>query len=154
MRSIDSSRTSAHKAAADILCILPLFRKKLMRMDFLGAHEGLPMSHIYVLATLKRDGAVSVSDISNRFHIAKSNITPLIDHLVKMDYVERSRSERDRRIVFVELKPAGLEKMEEIEELTAKNLTEVSKSLSKKEFQDLAHALHVLSTLLEKIETE
>ena len=78
--------------------VLPLLRKKLLRMDVVQAEHNMPMSQVQMLAMLGENGALSVSEISKRLGIAKPNITPLIDRLIDEGFVERRRDENDRRV--------------------------------------------------------
>ena len=53
--------------------VLPLLRKKLLRMDVVQAEHNMPMSQVQMLAMLGENGALSVSEISKRLGIAKPN---------------------------------------------------------------------------------
>ena len=68
--------------------VLPLLRKKLLRMDVVQAEHNMPMSQVQMLAMLGENGALSVSEISKRLGIAKPNITPLIDRLIDEGFVD------------------------------------------------------------------
>ena len=59
--------------------VMPLLRKRMLRLDGMQAEYGIPLSHVQVLAMLEEPGSMSVSEISRRFGIAKPNITPLVD---------------------------------------------------------------------------
>lgn len=87
---------------------LPLFPKRLVRVDSLTKELGMPFSHIQILCMLAKE-EMSIGKISVNLGIAKPNITPLLDVLHDRGLVERCRSEKDRRIVKVRLLPAGEE---------------------------------------------
>lgn len=128
--------------------VLPLMRKKLLRMDVVQAEHNMPMSHVQVLTMLGDAGAMSVSEISRRLGIAKPNITPLIDRLIADGYVERCRDARDRRVVNVVLQPAGEEKLAQIRETIVRQVMRWTSSISEKDFFELEHALQVISDVL------
>ena len=65
----------------DLLEVVPLLNKRLIRMAEVRECLDMPLSHMQVLSALAREGDMSVTEISKRFGIAKPNITPLIDHL-------------------------------------------------------------------------
>ena len=93
--------------------VLPLIRKKLLRMDDVQSDHTLPLSHIQVLSMLS-GGAMSATEISRRLGIAKPNITPMIDRLIEDGYVVRERSKLDRRVVNIALLSSGEDKLHEI----------------------------------------
>ena len=47
-------------------------------------------------------------DLANVLNLAPPTITPLINSLVKQAYVERVRSEADRRVVYIRLTEKGM----------------------------------------------
>ncbi len=47
-------------------------------------------------------------DLANVLNLAPPTITPLINNLVKQAYVERMRSEADRRVVYIRLTDKGM----------------------------------------------
>lgn len=129
--------------------VLPLLRKKLLRMDVVQAEHNMPMSQVQMLAMLGENGALSVSEISKRLGIAKPNITPLIDRLIDEGFVERRRNENDRRVVNVVLLPAGEEKLTSIRETIVRQVMRWTGTIPEKEFFELEHALQTISTVLE-----
>ena len=128
--------------------VLPLMRKKLLRMDVVQAEHNMPMSHVQVLTMLGDLGAMSVSEISKRLGIAKPNITPLIDRLIADGYVERRRDTRDRRVVNVVLLPAGEEKLAQIRETIVRQVMRWTSTIPEKDFFELERALKVISEVL------
>lgn len=132
--------------------ILPLLRKKLLRMDVVQAEHDMPMSHVQVLAMLGSTGALSVSEISRKLGIAKPNITPLIDKLIECGYVERRRDVDDRRVVNVVLLPAGQEKLSDIRETIVRQVMRWMGTIPEKDFFELEKALQTVSQILSAVE--
>ena len=126
--------------------VLPLLRKKLLRMDVVQAEHNMPMSQVQMLAMLGENGALSVS---RRLGIAKPNITPLVDRLFEAGYVDRQHDENDRRVVNVVLLPAGEEKLTSIRETIVRQVMRWTGTIPEKEFFELEHALQTISTVLE-----
>ncbi len=132
--------------------ILPLLRKKLLRMDVVQAEHDMPMSHVQVLAMLGNTGAMSVSDISKKLGIAKPNITPLIDKLIESGYVERKRDADDRRVVNVVLLPEGEKKLEDIRETIVRQVMRWMGTIPEKDFFELEKALETVSQILSAVQ--
>ena len=131
--------------------VLPLLRKKLLRMDVVQAEHNLPMSHVQVLAMLQDAGTMSVSEISRRLGIAKPNITPLVDRLFESGYVDRQHDENDRRVVHIVLLPAGEEKLAAIRATIARQIQVQSEDLSVTEFRELNDSLASLVRILSSL---
>ena len=117
-------------------------------MDVVQAEHNMPMSHVQVLAMLGDAGAMSVTDISRHLGMAKPNITPLIDRLIREGYVERRRDTGDRRVVNVVLLPKGEEKLACIRETIVRQVMRWTGTIPEKDFFELEHALEVISTVL------
>lgn len=128
--------------------VLPMLKKKLLRMDVVQAEHNMPMSQVQVLAMLGDVGTMSVSEISRNLGIAKPNITPLIDRMIAEGYVERSRDATDRRVVNVILLPAGEAKLAQIRETIVRQVMRWTGSIPEKDFFELEHALQVISNVL------
>ncbi|BDR74033.1 hypothetical protein K144316041_27410 [Clostridium tetani] len=48
-----------------------------------------------------------MSEVANKLNITVGTLTTAINNLVKKGYVERSKSEKDRRIVYIQLTKRG-----------------------------------------------
>lgn len=131
------------------LDVLPLLRKKLLRMDAVQAEHAMPMSHIQVLCMLKEDKVLSVSDISCRLGIAKPNITPLVDRLIEEGYVRRERSQLDRRVVNVVLLPEGEKKLDLIiASIVDQTMEWVNDDIQHRDFQELERSLTTIERVI------
>ncbi len=62
--------------------------------------------------------ACTMSDLTNVTFQDAPTMTGIINRLVKMELVQRTRSETDRRVVLVQIAPAGGELVKQIEEKT------------------------------------
>ncbi len=92
--------------AGNLYDALPLLPKRLVRLDAISREFNMPFSHIQILCVLS-EGEMTIGHLSAALGIAKPNITPLIDNLHQRGLLERRRSEADRRIVNVSLRPEG-----------------------------------------------
>ncbi len=80
---------------------------------------GLTHPQFITLATLTaHKEACTMSDLINVTFQDAPTMTGVIDRLVKMALVERTRSQMDRRVVLVQATPAGVELVKQIEEAT------------------------------------
>ncbi|MBQ2953870.1 MAG: winged helix-turn-helix transcriptional regulator [Clostridia bacterium] len=122
---------------------LPMLPKRLVRVDAITRRFDMPFSHVQILCMLS-SGSMSIGEISRGLGIAKPNITPLLDSMAERKLLERVRSSRDRRIVNVELLPAGVEMAAAIRGVIAEQIAEWQETLSASEAKRLNSALACL----------
>lgn len=80
---------------------------------------GLTHPQFMALAALTAHGtACTMSDLITVMFQDAPTMTGVIDRLVRMKLVDRTRSERDRRVVLVQATPAGVELVKQIDEQT------------------------------------
>jgi len=106
---------------------------------------GLTPSQYNVLRILRGEGKpLPILEIASRTVTVVPGITGLIDRLEQAGFVQRERSETDRRVIFVALTAKGTK--------TVTDLDEPVLSLHKQMMGHLAQAeLRELSRLLEKV---
>jgi MarR family 2-MHQ and catechol resistance regulon transcriptional repressor len=71
------------------------------------AGAGLTPTQFHVLEAILRDGALSQRDLARKVLTSAGNMTELCDKLEARGLIRRTRQERDRRAVLVELTPKG-----------------------------------------------
>jgi len=62
---------------------------------------------LWALKTISQNENLYLSELGKRMYLHPSTITGLIDRLEKKGYVERSRDQKDRRVIYVQLTPKG-----------------------------------------------
>lgn len=122
---------------------LPLLPKRLVRVDAITRKFDMPFSHVQILCMLA-EGSMTIGDISRSLGIAKPNITPLLDNLAERELLERVRSTKDRRIVNVELLPAGVQMAAEIKAAIAEQVAEWPETIGSNDAKKLNNALACL----------
>ncbi len=86
----------------------PLLKKKLFRnFPINKIPHNLSRSNWEVLFTLFDMRQATVTDLCKQLGISRPNMTPLVDKLVLQGWVDRRTSEADRRVIFIEITPAG-----------------------------------------------
>jgi len=72
-----------------------------------SSHFGITGPQLWVLKTIYENGSLSLGELSKRMYLNPSTISGVVDRLEKRRYVLRDRSEKDRRVVKVQLTPKG-----------------------------------------------
>ena len=142
--------TNTEKLAWQILTVAPIMKKRLFRPDFDQGANQLPLSYAQVLATLDIEESMTVTEISERFDIAKPNITPLIDRMIEAGYVKRVRNSTDRRVVHVIILEKGREKVREMVASLTNTVQGWSKALTEEEIQKVTDAIEEIRSILAK----
>ena len=110
----------------------------------LQAH-GLTLPQFVTLASLAgHEAPCTMSDLTNVTFHDPPTMTGVIDRLVKMKLVERTRSQTDRRVVLVIPTQDGKELVNEIETNIFSEMSNTYASLSDKQLSDLEQILHSL----------
>lgn len=96
-----------------LLKLLPLINKRFLREDELFKSDNLFPSHIQILLVLSEQKQMTMSEISRSINVINSNLTPLVDKLIKLNYLKRQPSKKDRRVVYISLTTSGKHYVEE-----------------------------------------
>jgi DNA-binding MarR family transcriptional regulator len=56
-----------------------------------------------MMGILSHDGEMKISDLSEKIGLSNSTVSGIIDRLEKQGLVERTRSQEDRRVVYVKV---------------------------------------------------
>ena len=108
--------------------------------------EGLTPSQFSTLKVLRLRGALAQKDIASHLLKTGGNITIVVDNLEKVGLVSRTRLKPDRRMVLVELTPAGIELFDRVYPPHLARIHGAMKTLDATEQE-------ALSTILEKLHT-
>ena len=104
-----------------------------------------------ILGILFDLGSLPISEIGRKLYISKPNMTPLIDKLVSDGWVKRSRSNKDRRIVNIEITEEGKKFLFEARKVVEKNIKENLSNLDENEIKTLNESLENIKKLTLKI---
>jgi DNA-binding MarR family transcriptional regulator len=97
------------KQLADYIEQLTYRMKTMEQTSMHNLSSEVSMPEIQVLVFLGQSGAGRMSDIAAHMFSSLSNMTVIVDKLVKKGLVERSRSQEDRRVVMIALTEKGEE---------------------------------------------
>lgn len=111
------------------------------------------ISFMQWIALMKlREGAATPGDLCREMRHDTGALTRLLDQLEERGYVARERSQKDRRVVRLQLTPAGRKQATELVPLTVERLNTALGDFSKAEFQELTRLLNKLIGTLNKVD--
>lgn len=96
--------------------------KHLRKIDYIIRRKGreilsdfnITVPQFTALQTLINQGDMTIGELSQKMALACSTITDLIDRMEKTELVVRSRDDKDKRVVRVEVLPKGYTILEEV----------------------------------------
>jgi len=141
--------------ADDLLSIPPIIfrevRKKLLRTALINMDVDISPVHIGIMKQLSEAGTLHVAEIGERLHIARPQMTHLIDKLADLGIVERHTATADRRMVNIMLTKKGKNTLEEHDRNIRKAMRDTLSGFTDKELDDLSDSLRKLRDLLSKL---
>ena len=72
-----------------------------------GDYKDVTANDMHVMEAIGIDERKNMTTVAKALHVTTGTLTISINSLVKKNYVERERSEEDRRVVLVSLTPKG-----------------------------------------------
>ena len=103
-----------------------------------------------VLAILEADGPMPISTLAEAAGSANSTISGVLDRLEQMELIQRIRSEKDRRVVYVALAPHYEDVREEIESSVLRKFPDLIGRMSPEEIEQIQTGLAVLEKALSR----
>jgi DNA-binding MarR family transcriptional regulator len=144
------------KVAIDLLSIPPLIfreiRRKLIKTALADIHVDITPLHFEILRLLEKEGRLHVAEIGEKLHVAKAQMTHLIDKLADLNMIERKTDIADRRSVNITLTGQGRAFLEEHKDRLVHTAMETMSRLTDEELEDLANTLNKLRDLLSKLQ--
>lgn len=133
---------------ADFLVLVPLINKKVLRENDLYKLDDLYPSHVQILLLLAKNKQLTMSEISKEIHVINSNLTPLVDKLIKLGYLKRQPSKKDRRVVHISLTASGKKQVEKHRLYAIEYLKQQFESLDDAQLNELETHLVGINTVL------
>ncbi|MFB0842730.1 MarR family winged helix-turn-helix transcriptional regulator [Paenibacillus oleatilyticus] len=121
-----------------------MFRKVKASWTRFEAH-GVSASQAVILEKLQNEGPLKVSQIADALWITSGAVTSLSDKLISGGFAERTRSEEDRRVVYMEITDKG---KEIIEELHLHRQRVVEEYFGKLPDEDIKHLTRICKAIL------
>ena len=116
-----------------------------------GAFSDLSITEIHTIEAVGLYGSKTMSEISSSLEITMGTLTTAVDKLIKKGYLERNRSNTDRRIVNVSLLKRGKLAYRIHEKFHLEMVQEIMMDFTQEEEEILLTALSKLNYHLKEI---
>ena len=134
----------------NLLHILPVFHKKLLRMDLGGVTNNLTRLHLAILGMLSA-ASMTMSELAKILMMTKPQMTHLVDQLVGLGIVERRPDTTDRRVINLALTDNGRVLLEDMKRKVKENIRHRLASLTPEELSEMSVALETLRSIGDKL---
>jgi len=140
----------------DLSSIPPLIfrgiRRKLLKTALAKSNVDITGLHFEIMKLLDEAGALHVAEIGERLHIARPQMTHLIDKLVELDIAERHTDTADRRTINIMLTDKGKATLEEHDRRIKNAIRETLSCLTNEDLADLSASLRKLRDIFSKLQ--
>jgi MarR family transcriptional regulator, organic hydroperoxide resistance regulator len=117
-----------------------------------GRDVGMTGPQMNVLMALQRfESGVTMKELSEMQMLSHGATTGLVDRMINMDLLERTRSETDRRVVYVCLSKKGRSVFKRITERRAESLTPILDQLDESAEESVLKALTILEDQFKRL---
>jgi DNA-binding MarR family transcriptional regulator len=134
----------------DLFLVLPIFHKKLLRMDLDGVTGHLTRLHLAIMRMLG-EGSLTVSELARVSVVPKPQMTRLIDQLVGSGIVERHPDLTDRRVIRLALTAHGRKLFGDLKQKVQENIKNRLAGLNPEELAKMSRALEMLRSIVTRL---
>lgn len=123
-----------------------VYKKLRQEMNLIYDNE-ISRNEFFILKKLYEHGPQKSSDLSKMLNVSASHITAVTDSLIEKEWIERVRSNNDRRIVVIHLTNEGKQTLELFEKRKTDFLLEKFSDLSN---EDIESFIKLFNKMLNK----
>mgnify|MGYP000330223280 CR=1 FL=1 len=135
------------------LRILTSLRRIIRAVDIysrkLNSELGLTTPQLLCLYALQRNDNMTISQLAKEINLGASTVIGIVDRLEAKGYANRNRSTKDRRKVFIDLTPSGLDVVTKAPSLLQENLSASFSRLDLKSQINITESLEKVVSLME-----
>ena len=119
---------------------------------FSETNHDLNQTHKRILIIIKKENKINMTHLSLLSGMEKGSLTPIGDYLEHLNLIERIRSKKDRRNVYLKITSAGNTVVESILKEYEQYLEEKLAPLNKKDRKKFLKSLQIFKEISEKID--
>jgi MarR family transcriptional regulator, organic hydroperoxide resistance regulator len=141
---------NSDKAISDIMQSLRRIVKAIQDYSHeVSGRFGVTGPQLWALKTISREGSLPLGELSKKMYLDPSTISGVIDRLENKRYVTRDRNREDRRVVNVQLTPAGRSLVEKAPNPAQGKMIHGLRKLNKDELNTIYRSVETLVEIME-----
>jgi DNA-binding MarR family transcriptional regulator len=141
--------TDKRETAENIILIVPQIMR-IVTAELRQTPYPVVPAHLGVLSMLAHQSA-NLSELAEATAVSLPTMSNTISYMVREGWVQRTRAQHDRRMLLIEITPAGQTMVAEIYEQLISHLQTLLNPLSTTDEATLQAGLTILQTVFEKL---
>ena len=117
-----------------------------------GLNDDVSITEMHIMEKIGEAGSSRMTDIARALDVTLATLTVACDRMQKKDLIERTRAEKDRRVVMVSLTPKGQAAWQYHEKFHHDLIDAALAGMSEEEQKALSRALEKLGEFLSTYE--
>jgi DNA-binding MarR family transcriptional regulator len=111
--------------------------------------DDLTTDQHYILRYIYQSKECTSSELADVFEVNKSAITAIVNRMVDREWIERTRDENDRRVIYLTLSKKGINLFEKTEERIHCLVESIINQFNREEIQNFIQIYEKLAGILE-----
>ncbi len=140
------------QTAVNILLIAPQIMR-IVTAELRQTPYPVVPAHLAIFFVLEQHSA-NLSELAEKSAVSLPTMSNTISYMVREGWVVRTRSEQDRRMVLIEITPAGKKMLAEIQAHLLEQIVSLMEPLNATEEAALDAGLAILQTIFERLPEE
>lgn len=136
------------KALDELQTVNQMLNRRLAQQWGKHVEQGISSSQAIILEQLASRGQLRASDLAEVLNITSGAVTSLCDKLIKCGYAKRSRTEEDRRVVYLDITEKGRDMLDSVRK-KRREITELFYSALS--IEDIKHLTRIHREVLRNI---
>lgn len=124
--------------------------QRILHFNTMKKDLHLTASQVFILRFLSKCPQAKASDIAKVSGLSPGAVTQVCDELVKFNYIERSRSNDDRRVVHITITSEGTAQLDKIRQLRSDQIFKILTQLGSEDAQEF---IRIVGRVVEIVET-
>ncbi|MFA9398475.1 MAG: MarR family winged helix-turn-helix transcriptional regulator [Clostridiaceae bacterium] len=104
---MNKNTTHTDDISSLLIKLIPLVRNNVLRK--VNHKNNIPSGYFKILFSINNNGKMTISELSKKLNITKSNISPIIKYFEQKGLISRVYDQTDRRYINIELTETGVD---------------------------------------------
>lgn len=125
--------------------VMLLFRHKMTKVV---ENTGITTLQMMVMRIIGKEKMLKITELSGKLNLSNSTVSGIVNKMEKLGMVERTRSEEDRRVVYVSISPSFSEIHQSFHKRFEETIAQSISESTPEELNKILDGLEVLKKLL------
>lgn len=140
------------KIMDDLLAVLPYWHFKVNKTMKQSLNSEMSLETYYCLQTLRKEGAMTMTEIAHRLKVPKQQATKLIGKLHEHQFVERLQDGGDKRCIRIRITDTAIKYLDRERDQDYVYIKQLKEQIGLDEMLKFGEALEILLEILPKLE--